>query len=49
MIARFEIDLEIVGTPRIGWNDLIEGYEVRGLEVAVRSAGDDASVSTRAT
>lgn len=29
------LPLEVVGTPRIGWNDLIEGYEVRGLEVAV--------------
>jgi cytochrome P450 len=33
------LDLEVVGTPSIGWNDLIEGYEVRGLEVAVGSAG----------
>jgi cytochrome P450 len=32
------LDLEVVGTPSIGWNDLIEGYEVRGLEVAVRTA-----------
>jgi cytochrome P450 len=30
------LDLEVVGTPRIGWNDLIEGYEVRGLQVRVR-------------
>lgn len=33
------LDLDVVGTPHLGWNDLIEGYEVRGLEVAVRSAG----------
>ena len=32
------LDLEIVGTPSIGWNDLIEGYEVRGLEVAIRTS-----------
>jgi len=30
------LDLEVVGTPHLGWNDLIEGYEVRGLEVEVR-------------
>ena len=29
------LPLRIVGSPRLGWNDLIEGYEVRGLEVAV--------------
>jgi cytochrome P450 len=31
------VPLEVVGAPTIGWNDLIEGYEVRGLEVAVRA------------
>lgn len=31
------LPLDVVGTPTIGWNDLIEGYEVRGLEVAVRA------------
>lgn len=31
------LELEIVGTPTLGWNDLIEGYEVMGLEVAVRT------------
>jgi cytochrome P450 len=29
------LPLTVVGEPRLGWNDLIEGYEVRGLEVAV--------------
>jgi len=27
------LDLRLVGTPQIRWNDLIEGYEVRGLQV----------------
>lgn len=30
------LDLRIVGTPHLGWDDLIEGYEVRGLQVEVR-------------
>ena len=29
------LPLTVVGEPRLGWNDLIEGYEVRGLEVKV--------------
>lgn len=29
------LPVRVVGSPRLGWNDLIEGYEVRGLEVAV--------------
>lgn len=36
------LDLEAVGTPDLGWNDLIEGYEVRGLGVAVRGSGEAA-------
>jgi cytochrome P450 len=32
------LPLRVVGTPRLGWNDLIEGYEVRGLEVSVDPA-----------
>jgi Cytochrome P450 len=30
------LDLGVEGAPEIGWNELIEGYEVRGLRVAVR-------------
>ncbi len=32
------LPLRVVGTPRLGWNDLIEGYEVRGFEVVLEPA-----------
>lgn len=37
------LDLEIVGTPHLDWNDLIEGYEVKGLEVACGAVAQGAA------
>jgi hypothetical protein len=38
LVRLLRLPLRVIGSPRIGWNDLIEGYEVRGLTVEVAAA-----------
>lgn len=41
------LPLEVRSAPRLGWNDLVEGYELRGFEVAVEPSAST-PVSSRA-
>lgn len=36
-----QLPLRVTGAPRLAWNDLIEGYEVRGLEVVLAERRDE--------